>query len=102
MVALTSVIVFGILQGVLIAALFSLILLIRNVSSPHVAFLGRIPGTNRYTDIKRHPDNELLPGILLFRVESTLVYFNVATVYNTVWAKVLEAGESLKTVILQI
>ncbi|MCX6255223.1 MAG: bifunctional SulP family inorganic anion transporter/carbonic anhydrase [Bacteroidia bacterium] len=102
MIALISVIVFGILQGVLIAALFSLILIIRSVSSPHVAFLGRIPGTNRYTDIKRHPDNELLPGVLLFRVESTLVYFNVSTVYNTVWAKVLESGSSLKTVIFDL
>ncbi len=102
MTAMFSVIVFGILQGVLIAALFSLILIIRNVSSPHVAFLGRIPGTNRYTDIKRHPDNELVPGVLLFRVESTLVYFNVATVYQTVWNKVLDAGSSLKIVIFDL
>lgn len=100
--ALISVIVFGILQGVLIASLFSLILLIRNVSSPHVAFLGRIPGTNRYTDIKRHPDNELIPGVLLFRVEAQLVYFNVATVYNTVWAKVKEMGPQLKVVIFDL
>jgi high affinity sulfate transporter 1 len=102
MSALISVIVFGILYGVLIASLFSLILIIRNVSSPHIAFLGRIPGTNRYTDIKRHPDNELIPGILLFRVEAQLVYFNVATVYNTVWAKVQERGEDLKTVIFDL
>ncbi|MCK9205731.1 MAG: bifunctional SulP family inorganic anion transporter/carbonic anhydrase [Salinivirgaceae bacterium] len=102
MTALFSVIVFGILEGVLIAALFSLILIIRNVSSPHVAFLGRIPGTNRYTDIRRHPDNELLPGILLFRVESELVYFNVATIYNRVWAKVRESDHSLKMVIFDL
>lgn len=102
MTAFISVIIFGILHGVLIAALFSLILIIRNVSSPHVAFLGRIPGTNRYTDIKRHPDNELLPGVLLFRVESTLVYFNVSTVYNTVWAKVREMESSLKIVIFDL
>jgi len=102
MTALISVLIFGILKGVLIAALFSLTLIIRNVSSPNVAFLGRIPGTNRYTDIKRHPDNELLPGILLFRVESQLVYFNVATVYNTVWARVKEMGASLKTVIFDL
>jgi SulP family sulfate permease len=100
--ALISVIVFGILQGVLIAALFSLTLIIKNVSSPHVAFLGRIPGTNRYTDIKRHPDNELLPGVLLFRVESPLVYFNVSTIYNTVWSKVLGIGSSLKVVIFDL
>jgi sulfate permease, SulP family len=102
MTALLSVIVFGILKGVLISALFSLTLIIVNVSSPHVAFLGRIPGTNRYTDMKRHPDNELLPGILLFRVESALVYFNVANVYRTVWAKVLALGSSLKVVIFDL
>lgn len=102
MTALFSVIVFGILNGVLIAALFSLTLIIRSVSSPHVAFLGRIPGSNRYTDIKRHPDNELLPGVLLFRVESALVYFNTAYVYRTVWSKVLESGSSLKTVIFDL
>jgi high affinity sulfate transporter 1 len=100
--ALISVIVFGILYGVLIAALFSLVLIIRNVSSPHVAFLGRIPGTNRYTDIKRHPDNELVPGVLMFRVESTLVYFNVSNVYYTVWAKVQENESTLKTVIFDL
>lgn len=102
MTALVSVIVFGILQGVLVAALFSLILIIRNVSSPNVAFLGRIPGTNRYSDIRRHPDNELIPGILLFRVESALVYFNVAYIYNTVWAKILESKGTLKTVIFDL
>jgi len=100
--ALLGVIIFGILYGVLIAALFSLTLIIRNVSSPHVAFLGRIPGSNRYTDIKRHPDNELLPGILLFRVESPLVYFNVSMVYNAVWNKVQSMDSSLKTVIFDL
>jgi carbonic anhydrase len=102
MTALFAVIVFGILYGVLIAALFSLILILKKVSSPHVAFLGRIPGTNRYTDIKRHPDNELVPGILLFRVESELVYFNVSNIYRTVWAKVNEPDASLKTVIFDL
>jgi len=100
--ALLSVIIFGILQGVVIAALASLILLIRIVSSPHVAFLGRIPGTNRYTDIKRHPDNETLPGVLLFRVEAPLLYFNVANVYHAAWAKVISSGSELKVVIFDL
>ncbi len=102
MIALVSVITFGILQGVLIAALFSLTLIIRNVSNPHVAFLGRIPGTDRYTDIRRHPDNELVPGVLLFRVESPLVYFNVSAVYNKVWTRVLKIGPSLKVAIFDL
>jgi SulP family sulfate permease len=102
MTALVAVIVFGILKGVLIAALFSLILIIRAVSSPHIAFLGRIPGTNRYTDIQRHPDNELIPGILLFRVEASLFYFNVAFIYRTIWARIKESESSLRTVIFDM
>lgn len=100
--AFVSVICFGILQGVLIGALASLILIIKTVSGPHIAFLGRIPGTERFTDIKRHPDNELLPGVLLFRVESPLVYFNVSYVYNHIWPKVTQSGSALKVVILDL
>jgi SulP family sulfate permease len=100
--ALIAVIVFGILKGVLIAAGFSLTLIIHQVSSPHIAFLGRIPGTNRYTDIKRHPDNEYIPGVLLFRVEAPLVYFNVSSVYRTVWARVLSIDSPLKVVIFDL
>ncbi|MDO9340916.1 MAG: sulfate permease [Bacteroidales bacterium] len=100
--ALLSVIVFGILQGVVIAAIASLILIIRIVSTPHVAFLGRIPGTNRYTDMKRHPDNETLPGVLLFRVESPLLYFNVENIYHTVWSKIISSGSELKVVIFDL
>jgi sulfate permease, SulP family len=100
--ALVSVICLGILQGVLIGALASLILIIKAVSSPHIAFLGRIPGTDRFTDIKRHPDNELLPGVILFRVESPLVYFNVSYVYNHVWPKIIESASALKVVIFDL
>jgi sulfate permease, SulP family len=102
MVALVNVIIFGILKGVLIAALFSLTLIIRRASSPHVAFLGRIPGTNRYSDIERHPDNELVPGVLIFRVEAALLYFNVGNIYQQVWAKVKEMDSALKVVIFDL
>ncbi len=102
MIALIAVIVFGILKGVLIAALFSLTLIIRAVSSPHIAFLGRIPGTNRYTDIRRHPDNELIPGVFLFRVEASLFYFNVSYIYRTVMTKIREIEHPIRTVIFDL
>jgi len=97
-----AVIAFGILQGVVLAALVSLILIIKQVSSPHIAFLGRIPGSNRYTDLKRHPDNEVLPGVLLFRVESALLYFNISNIYQTLWEKILSFGPELKVVIFDL
>jgi len=75
-VAFAGVLVQGILRGVILAAIVSLLLLIRRASRPHVAFLGRLPGTRRYSDLERHPENERVPGVLAFRVEASLTYFN--------------------------
>jgi SulP family sulfate permease len=44
----------------------------------------------------------LLPGVLLFRVESPLVYFNVSYVYNHVWPKITASASSLKVVIFDL
>lgn len=89
LVALAGVLLLGILKGVLLAAVASLLMLIGAVAQPHVAFLGRIPGTRRFSDIERHPGNEAIPGVLLFRVEAPLLYFNTDHVRRIVWDKVL-------------
>src|SRR5216117_1284617 len=89
--ALLGVLGSGLLRGVLIGAIISLVQLLRRASRPHVAFLGRIPGTRRFSDIARHPDNEPIRGALLVRVESSLLYFNAEHVRDTVAAR-LHAG----------
>ena len=82
--ALAGVLSSGLLRGVMIGAIISLVLLIRSASRPHVAFLGRIAGTRRFSDRERHPDNELVPGVVIFRPESGLVYFNMDHVRDTI------------------
>src|ERR1043165_9655370 len=77
MAAIFGVLGSGLLRGVMIGAIISLVQLLRTASRPHVAFLGRIAGTRRFSDRQRHPDNELISGVLIFRPESVLVYFNV-------------------------
>ena len=57
-------------------------------SRPHVAILGRIPGTRRFSDMERHPDNEVTPGALIFRPESSLVYFNIDHICTTILDRV--------------
>ncbi len=74
--ALVGVLLLGILQGILLAALISILLLLALSSRPHVAFLGRIPGTKQYSDMLRHPENETLVGALACRPESSLLYLN--------------------------
>src|SRR5262249_18473064 len=68
--AVAGVLGSGILRGVLIGAVISLLLLLRRAARPHVAFLGRIPGMQRFSDLARHADNERVPGLLLFRTEA--------------------------------
>jgi sulfate permease, SulP family len=84
MAALASVLGSGLLRGVMIGAVISLVQLIRRASRPHVAVLGRIPGTRRFSDRDRNPDNELVPGVLIFRPESGLFYFNMDHVRDAI------------------
>ena len=102
MIALVAVVVFGILRGVLLAAIVTLVLLLKATSNPNVAFLGRIPGTKRYTDLERHPDNEIIEGVLIVRVESAILYFNVENIKEEIWKKINGETRSIKTVILDL
>jgi high affinity sulfate transporter 1 len=102
MAALAGVLGSGLLRGVLIGAVISLVQLLRRASRPHVAFLGRIPGTQRYSDMARHPDNEPVANAILFRVEASLLYFNADYVRDTVMARVAEAGNNVRTVICDL
>lgn len=82
--ALAGVLVMGVLDGVLIAVLISILLLLWRSSRPHIAFLGRIPGTTRFSDLARHPENEPISGVLAFRIQSSLLFYNVDHVLETV------------------
>jgi SulP family sulfate permease len=95
MAAFAGVLLLGILKGVLLAAIVSMLLLIRRVARPRVARLGRIPGTNRFSDRERNPDNEAVPGVLIVRVESSLLYFNVDHVRDCARRLIAEAGKDL-------
>ena len=83
-IALVSVLLLGILQGVLLASIASIFLLLARASRPNVAFLGRLPGSGRYSDSARHEDVEPLAGILAFRPEASLLYINVGTILEAV------------------
>jgi high affinity sulfate transporter 1 len=102
MAALVGVLCSGILRGVLIGAIISLALLLRRAARPHVAFLGRIPGMQRFSDLERNPDNEPVPGALLFRAEASLLYFNCESVREAVLAKVHEAAAPPRLVVCDL
>ena len=93
-IALAAVLFLGILQGILLAALVSVLLLLFRASRPHVAFLGRVPGTTLYSDLERHPENLPLKGVVAFRPEASLVYINADAVLDAVRNRIRLDGAS--------
>ncbi len=102
MVALAGVVLFGILKGVMIAALLSLALLLQQTAKPYLAVLGRIGKTDRYSDIKRHPDNVQIDHLLILRVESSYFYFNAQFIRDEIMAAVQAAPVPVKILILDM
>jgi high affinity sulfate transporter 1 len=102
MAALAGVLLLGILRGVLLAALISVLMFLGRAARPRVSVLGRVPGTRRYSDLEHGPDNERIPGVLILRVEASLLYFNAENVREQIWEKVLSAAEPLRLVVCDL
>jgi MFS superfamily sulfate permease-like transporter len=75
--ALLGVLSSGLLRGVLIGAVLSLLILLRRGSRPQTTELGRVPGTDYFGDRIRRPENERVPDVFVFRVTGAILYFNV-------------------------
>jgi MFS superfamily sulfate permease-like transporter len=75
-VTLLGVITVGVLPGVVIAIGMALLQLLVRASSPHDAVLGRIPGTAIYHDLTTNPEAETFPGLVIYRFDGPLLFFN--------------------------
>jgi len=100
--ALLGVLGSGLLRGVMIGAIISLLQLLRRVATPHVALLGRIPGTRRFSDRERHPGNEDIPGVLIVRPEAGLIYFNAEHVRDAISERVRGATPRPELVVIDL
>src|SRR5205823_7216009 len=100
-VATVGVLGFGILKGVLLAAIFSILLLLKRASQPRIAVLECLPGSDRFVDSSRYPESEAISGVLTLRVEAGLFYFNAQNVKNQVLKRVRQHG-SVELVVIDL
>ena len=100
MAALFGVLMLGILQGVALGVILSLAVLIRRVSRPATAVLGRLPGTSDYRDVFIHPEAETLPGLLIFRFDAPIIFANAGYFADEVRRLIGEAATSVREVII--
>jgi high affinity sulfate transporter 1 len=101
-VALLGVLGSGPVNGVLLGAAISIVLLLRQASRPRVVELARVPGTTLFADRSRHPETALQPGVLVVRCESALLYFNVEFIRERVFEILQSRAEPIKLVVFAL
>ena len=72
-----GVLILGVLSGVMLAIGLSLLWLIAVDSNPHDAVMGRVSGMKGFHEVDLYPDAETTPGLLLYRFDANLVFYNV-------------------------
>lgn len=77
LVTFLSTLFIGIQQGIGIGVLLSLIMVVYNVSYPHIAVVGKIKGTNEYRNIERYESLEIANEFVIVRIDARLFYANM-------------------------
>ena len=93
-----GVVTLGVEAGILTGVVLSLGVLVWRSSHPHMAVVGRVPGSEHFRNIKRHAV-ETVPGLLALRVDESLFFAN-ATILEDYIEKLLTDDPSLRYVLL--
>ncbi|HUK11354.1 MAG TPA: sulfate permease [Stellaceae bacterium] len=100
MLALVGVLCFGILDGILLAAVGALIMMIANASRPPIAVLERDPVSGRFLNRALQTGTSGTQGTLVLRTAGRWVYFNADHIRRTILGLVESSTESIRTVVL--
>lgn len=90
----------GIEQGIGVGVVLSLVMVIFRTTRPHIAVLGKVPGTPYYRNIERFEKVEQRPDLLILRFDAQLYFANVNFFKDTLAELVQRKGKALKAVII--
>ncbi len=95
-----GVLILGVLPGVLLAVALSLFWLLTVVSRPHDGVLGRVKGIKGFHNIADFPEATTIPGLILYRFEANLVFFNADHFRDRVRAIIAAAETPVEWVVI--
>jgi len=87
LIAFSCVITFlyGAEVGLLLSIGASLFLVIKHTTMPKFSLLGKMPESDRYKDISMFPEAELVPGMLVIRIEESLYFANMGQIKELIY-----------------
>ena len=100
--ALLGVLGSGPVNGVLLGAAISIVLLLRQAARPRVVELVRVPGTAIFADRAHYPNEPQVSGVFVARCESSLLYFNVEFVRDRLLELLAARPDAVRLVVLYL
>lgn len=102
LVATLGVVAVGAIHAILLVVALATLRFVQLVARPMVEILGKVHGMPGLHSIERHPDAETTPGLLFFRFNAPIVFFNAPYFKRELMAAVNAAGPSLKWVVIDM
>lgn len=102
LLATLGVVAFGAVQAILVAVILALVRFVKLVSRPTVEILGEVPGVPGLHSIDRHAAAATWPGLVLFRFNAPIVFFNAPFFKRSALDAAKSAGPDLKWFVLDM
>ena len=90
----------GIMPGLLLGIVASILLFITLNTRPYTAILGRLPGTNIFRNIEHFPEAQTIAGLVILRIDASLYFANVEFLKETIHDICERHRADLKAIIL--
>jgi high affinity sulfate transporter 1 len=100
LVALFGVLFLGLLDGLLLAAAGSLMMVVAHASRPPVVVLGREPISGHFVSRARYPEATEAPGALVIRSAGAWYYFNAENIRRQILDLLSRASPGITTVVI--
>lgn len=91
--------VLGLELGIVLGIGLSLATLLLRASAPHIAVIGRIPGTEHFRNVERH-GVETIDGVLMLRIDESLFFGNLGAVESRLGVELEKAPHTHDVVLI--
>ncbi|MEO9873172.1 SulP family inorganic anion transporter [Ekhidna sp.] len=89
----------GMVTGILVGVVSSILFFLYRVAYPHIARLGRIKGHHEFRNVTRFDDLETWEGLMILRIDGPLSFINIQGILQY-FKKTLETERQLKQIII--
>ena len=97
-----SVILLGLLPGMLVGMALSIIGLIQRFYRPRIVVMGKVPGSDEFAEVDGHPENKQIDDTLVLKIESNLLFFNADNILKDILNCLVRSQRHVNLLVLNL